>query len=67
MSEANVDSDGLQAACEALLREIAGYPITPERMAAALPLIKEMLRAIRTLDEVDVASVEPMTSFRALS
>jgi hypothetical protein len=65
MPETGADTHIL-AACDMLLREIAGYPITPERMDAALPLVREMLRAIRILDEVDLGVIEPMTIFRPL-
>ncbi len=66
MPEPGANSDGLLAACDTLLREIAGYPITPERINAALPVIRDMLRAIRMLDDVDLGAVEPMTTFRPL-
>jgi hypothetical protein len=48
-----------------MLREVGGYPITVERLQAAGPVIREVLTAIRALDEVDVSRVEPMTIFRA--
>ena len=58
------DPDPLLAACAAMLQEVAGYPITAERLQAAGPVIREVLRAIRVLDKVDVSGVEPMTIFR---
>jgi hypothetical protein len=51
-------------ACEAVLRDIASYPITSERLLQALPLIKESIAAIRTMDEADVSGLEPMTVMR---
>ena len=59
------DPDPLMAACAAMLQEVAGYPITAERLQAARPVIREALTAIRALDKVDVSRVEPMTIFRA--
>ena len=58
--------DPLLVACDAALREVGGYPVTPDRLGAALPLIREMLAAIRAMDEVDVSGSEPMTVFRPL-
>jgi hypothetical protein len=52
------------AACAAMLREVADYPISSERLADAWSLIEEMIAAIRTLDEVDVSNTEPVTVFR---
>ena len=66
MPEIKPEPDRLAALCEVLLHEVAGYPITRERLDTALPLMRDMLRAIRMLDELDVASVEPMISFRPL-
>jgi len=64
MPNRDLNTDPLLAACDAVLREIGGYPITPDRLNAALPLIREILSAIRTMDEVDVSASEPMTTFR---
>jgi hypothetical protein len=58
------DPDPLLAACAAMLQEVAGYPMTAERLQAACPVIREVLTAIRALDKVDVSGVEPMTIFR---
>lgn len=58
------DANKLLTICEALLRELSDYPITPERLNAAAPLIREIHEAIRMLDEVDVSGVEPVTIFR---
>lgn len=58
------DADNLLIACETLLHELSYYPITPERLTAAAPLIREIRAAIRMLDEVDVSGVEPVTVFR---
>jgi hypothetical protein len=57
--------DPLLMTCAAMLQEVAGYPITDERLQAARPVIREVLTAIRALDKVDVSKVEPMTIFRA--
>jgi hypothetical protein len=51
-------------ACEAVLRDMASYPITGERLLEALPLIKESIAAIRTMDGADVSGLEPMTVMR---
>jgi hypothetical protein len=69
MSSPNLssDPDALLLACDAALREIAGYPITSDRLNAALPLVRETLSAIRAMDEVDVSASEPMTTFRPLA
>jgi hypothetical protein len=64
MNEPNNPSDLLLQTCEALLREIASYPITSDRLLEALPLIKDSLAAIRRMDEVDVSGLEPMTVVR---
>ena len=64
MAKLDLNSDTLLVACDAVLREIGGYPITPDRLNAALPLIREILSAIRAMDEVDVSASEPMTTFR---
>lgn len=62
----NIDrKDPLLQACNAVLREVAGAPISPERLEAAGPLIAEIVAAIRLMDEVDVRDVEPATIFRA--
>jgi hypothetical protein len=66
MSDRVESSDALLAACSAVLREVADYPITAERLEAALPLVKEMIAAIRMMDEVDVDGIEPATAFQAL-
>ena len=58
------DADPLLRACDAVLREVGGTTVTPERLAAAGPLITEILAAIRMMDEVDVNNVEPATVFR---
>jgi hypothetical protein len=57
-------SDPLLRACEAALSEIAGYPITGERLSEALPLIRQAIAAIREMDEADVSGLEPMTIIR---
>jgi hypothetical protein len=49
-----------------MLQEVAGYDITKERLEAAMPLIRHMVRAVRMLDEVDVSEIEPMVAFRCL-
>jgi hypothetical protein len=67
MANRDLNSDALLAACDAVLREIAGYPITAERLNAALPLIREIQSAIRAMDEVDVSASEPMTTFRPVA
>jgi len=54
-------------ACDAVLREIGGYPITPDRLNAALPLIREILSDISAMEEVDVSDSEPMTTFRPVA
>jgi hypothetical protein len=64
MANFDLNSDPLLVTCDAVLREIGGYPITPDRLNAALPLIREILSAIRAMDEVDVSASEPMTTFR---
>ena len=64
MANRDYNSDALIVACDAVLREIAGYPITPDRLNAALPLIREALSAIRSMDELDVSASEPITTFR---
>jgi hypothetical protein len=45
---------------------VGGYPISSDRLEAALPLIREIVSAIREMDEVDVTAVEPVTVFRLL-
>jgi hypothetical protein len=67
MANRDLNSDALLVACDAVLREIAGYPITPERLNAALPFIREILSAIRAMDELDVSASEPMTTFRPVA
>ena len=67
MANRDLNSDALLIACDAVLREIAGYAITSDRLNAALPLIRETLSAIRAMDEVDVGASEPMTTFRPLT
>ena len=64
MANLDLNSDTLLVACDAVLREIGGYPITADRLNAALPLIREILPAIRAMDEVDVSASEPITTFR---
>jgi hypothetical protein len=65
MSQFKAD-DPLLVACSAMMREAGGYAMDPERLAAALPVIRGTLAAIRTLDELDLDGVEPMTTFRPL-
>ena len=65
MKTSQGNPDPLLAARAAMLQEVAGYPITGERLQAARPVIREVLTAIRALDKVDVSRVEPMTIFRA--
>jgi hypothetical protein len=67
MTNRDSNSDALLVVCDAVFREIAGYPITSDRLNAALPLIREFLSAIRAMDEVDVSASEPMTTFRPVS
>jgi hypothetical protein len=67
MANHDVNSDALLVACDAVLREIAGYPITSDRLSAALPLIREIQSAIRAMDDVDVSASEPMTTFRPVA
>jgi hypothetical protein len=64
MNEPTSTTDPMLIACEAVLREIASYPVTSERLLEALPLIKESIAAIRTMDEADVNGLEPMTVMR---
>ena len=66
MANRDLNSDALLVSCDAVLREIAGYPITSDRLNAALPLIREIQSAIRAMDDVDVSASEPMTTFRPL-
>jgi hypothetical protein len=58
--------DPLLTACAAMMREVGGYAMDAERLAAALPIIRDTAKAIRTLDELDLDEVEPMTTFRPL-
>ncbi len=58
--------DPLFVACGAMMREAGGYAMHPERLAAALPVVRGTLAAIRTLDELDLDQIEPMTTFRPL-
>ena len=67
MANRDLNSDALLVACDAVLREIAGYPITVDRLNAALPLIREIQSAIRAMDDVDVSASEPMTTFRPVT
>ena len=67
MANRDLNSDALLVACDAVLREIAGYPITSDRLNAALPLIREIQSAIRTMDDADISASEPMTTFRPLA
>jgi hypothetical protein len=67
MANHDLNSDALLVACDAVLREIAGYPITSDRLNAALPLIREIQAAIRAMDDVDVSVSEPMTTFRPVA
>jgi hypothetical protein len=64
MNEPTSTSDPMFIACEAVLRDIASYPVTSERLLDALPLIKEAIAAIRAMDEADVKGLEPMTVMR---
>jgi hypothetical protein len=66
MADQDPNPDPLLVACDALLREVAGYPLSADRLEAAVPLIREILSAIRMMDEVDVSASEPMTTFRPL-
>ena len=66
MANRDMNLDALLVACDAVLREIAGYSITPDRLNAAVPLIREILSAIRAMDELDVSAFEPMTTFRPI-
>ena len=67
MANRDLNSDALLVACDVVLREIAGYPITADRLNAALPLIREIQSGIRTMDDVDISASEPMTTFRPLA
>jgi hypothetical protein len=67
MGDAQGTSEPLLLACDAVLREVAGYPITPDRLSAALPLIRSFVSAIRAMDEVELGALEPMTTFRPLT
>jgi hypothetical protein len=64
MNEPTSTSDPMFIACEAVLRDIASYQVTSERLLEALPLIKESIAAIRAMDEADVKGLEPMTVMR---
>lgn len=64
MSEQSIANDPLWTACDCVLREVSGFSIPSARLEAALPLIREIMVAIRSMDEVDVSSVRPMTEFR---
>lgn len=59
-------NDPLLVACRAMMQEAGGYAMDPERLAAALPVIRGTIAAIRTLDELDLDGIEPMTVFRPL-
>jgi hypothetical protein len=58
--------DPLLQAYATILREVAGYNITEERLEAAIPLVRHMVQAIRMMDEVDVSEIEPMVAFKCL-
>ncbi len=61
---AEKNSEALLAACDAMLREAGGFPLSAERLAEAGPVIEGIVKAIRTMDELDVSEVEPAFSFR---
>lgn len=65
MMQSNSD-DPLLTACAAMMREVGSYDMDPDRLAAALPIIRTTAAAIRTLDELDLDGIEPMTVFRPL-
>jgi hypothetical protein len=55
--------DPLLLAVTAMLRELADFPITEDRLAEARPIVEATLVAIRSLDEADVEGLEPATQF----
>ena len=61
------DADPLLQTFAVMLREVAGYDITGERLEAAMPLIRPMVSAIRLMDEVELGDTEPMVAFRCLT
>lgn len=67
MADRPSDREPLLAACDAVLRELAGFPTSPERLDASVLLIREIMSAVRAMDEVDVRDVEPMTTFRPVA
>lgn len=66
MSENESDRDALLLACDAMLREVAAVTLTPERLDDAAGVIRGVLAAIRTMDELDLGEVEPAVVFRVL-
>jgi hypothetical protein len=58
------NSDALLAACDAMLREAGGTALTPERLAEAGPVIEGIVKAIRSMDELDLGEIEPAIIFR---
>lgn len=64
MTTPDRSNDAVLAACDAMLREVGGFLLSAERLAEAGPVIEGIVKAIRTMDELDVSQVEPAFSFK---
>ncbi|KAA0971900.1 hypothetical protein FPY71_01875 [Aureimonas fodinaquatilis] len=64
MAKDDVSASALLTACDAMLREVGGFPLAADRLQEAEPVIAGIVRAIRTMDEVDVSDLEPAFIFR---
>jgi hypothetical protein len=58
------NSDPLLAACDAMLREAGGTALSAEWLDEAGPVIEGIVKAIRTMDELDLGETEPAIIFR---
>lgn len=56
--------ESLLRACTAMLEEVGGLTLPPDRLLDAGPLIAEIVAAIRAMDEADVDDLTPATEFR---
>ncbi|MET3923935.1 hypothetical protein [Devosia sp. 2618] len=64
MTQIDNKDDAVLLACDAMLREVGNMPLTPARLEDASGVIRSIVAAIRTMDEVDVSEVEPAFAFR---
>ena len=58
------NGDALLTACDAMMREVGGFPLSAERLSEARPVIASIVKAIRSMDELDLGESEPALSFK---